>query len=377
MRYSAVFPRRLALSAARTLVFAWLTFQLAAGAGAQETRSRLFRDVILGSGLHFQRWSGEEDLEVREFSLPLVFVWPVSRRLSLDVVTGSGLATLERGTSTSLKGLTDTKIRGSCILGDEVALLTAGVSTPTGKTRLDSLEQDVSNYLAQDALGFRTPSFGQGLDLNFGLAVAHRLGGTVFGLGVGYLRKGGFTPQFGDPEYQPGSELNLTFGLDRQVMDGDGQLTLDVVYTQYGEDEQGGKPAFQSGDKVLAQALGRFRGAGLNWRVHLIERFKAESTSYEEEEPEEFSNGNEFEAGLAAMTGGSGRLSLGGAADLKLYGDNDFDQGEAAIWSAGPGIRLRLSSRSFIDLSARYARGEIDAAEVSGIDIRGGIWIRL
>lgn len=375
MRPRAALPGCVAARAMHVLAFVGLL--LAGEARAEETGPGFFRNIILGSGVHFQQWRGEEDLDIREFSLPVAFVWPVSRRLSLDVMTGSGFATLDRGTSNSLNGPTDTKIRASCIIGDELALVTVGVSTPTGKTVLDTLEREVSNYLAQDALGFRTPSFGQGLETNVGLATARKIGETVFGLGVGYLRKEAFTPGEEDLEYCPGDELSLTFGLDRPVMDGEGTLILDVVYTVYGEDQEAGQGVFQSGDKVLVQAAGLFRAAGLSWRLHLAERYRTESTSYEEGEPEEFSNGNEFEAGLAAMTSGSGRLAAGCAAVLRLYGDNAFEQGEAAIWGAGPEVRFGLGNRSFINLGARYMRGEIDAAEVSGVDISGGIWIGL
>jgi len=246
MRFHAAFPRRVATRAAQVLALAPLVFLPAGEVRAEETGTGFLRDVILGSGLHYQNWRGEEGLEVREFSLPVAFVWPVSRRLSLDMVTGSGFATLDRGTSNRLNGLTDTKIRASCIIGDELALVTVGVSTPTGKTVLDTLEREVSNYLAQDALGFRTPSFGQGLEMNVGLATAHKIGETVFGLGAGYLRKEAFTPGVEEPEYSPGDELSLTFGLDRQVMDGEGALILDVVYTVYGEDEEEGAAVYKS-----------------------------------------------------------------------------------------------------------------------------------
>ena len=347
------------------------------GLRADETSSGFFRDVILGSGVHVQYWNGEGDLRVREFSVPVTFVLPMSRRLSLDLVTGSGFATLDRGTSDDLYRLTDTKVRASYILGDDAALLTAGLSTPTGKTTLDSLEQEVSNYLAQDALGFTTPALGQGMEANLGLATARQIGETVFGLGVGYLWKGAYTPRLGESDYTPGDELSLTVGLDRHLMDGDGKLTLDLVYTLYGRDEQEEEAVLQSGSKILVEAQALWRLAGLNWRLHLTERYTTESTSYETGEAETFANGNEFEAGLAAMARRSERLALGLAAGLRLYGDNDFDQGEAFVIGAGPEIRYRVGPGTFVDLSARYLRGEIDASGVSGIDVGGGIWIGL
>ena len=350
---------------------------LAGPATAQEElRSRLFRDVVAGGGLHFQHWSGADNLEVRQFSVPLTFVWSLNKRLSLDMVAGSGFATLDQDASTSLKGLTDTRIRASCILGDELLLLTAGVSAPTGKTELDDQEREVSNFLAQDGLGFRTPSFGQGLDVNLGAATAHRIGETVFGVGAGYLIKGAFTPQHGGAEYQPGNELSLTAGVDREIMAGDGQLTLDLIYTLYDQDEQEGTKAFQAGDKILLQALGMFR-AGLDWRVYLSGRTRGRSTSYTVDSEVEFANGEQFEAGLSAATIGAGPVQVRALGDFKLYADNEFNRGEAAIWGAGPGLRLKMSSASSIDLNFKYLRGSIDAADVSGVDISGGIWIKL
>ena len=363
----------------KAILFGGLAFFLmtANHGQAQETHTRFFRDVTLGSGLHIQRWSGEGDLSIREFSIPLVFILPVGKRLSLDLVTGSGFAALDRGTSSSLNGLTDTKIRASYIVGEEVALLTIGLSTPTGKTELDAEEQEVSSFLSQNALRFRTPNFGQGLDTNVGVATAKKIGEIVFGLGAGYLVKGEFTPRVGGPKYTPGNELSLTAGLDRKVMDGDGKVTLDVSYTLYGEDEQDGSKAFQSGNKILVQGLGIFEAGGMDWRVHLIERSKGKNTSYAGPSSTEFSNGNQFEVGLSILKSRSPSLGLRGLVDLKLYGDNEFDRGEATIFGIGPGIRYKLSPGRFIDLSLKYARGSIDAATVNGIDISGSIWIRM
>ena len=344
---------------------------------AEEMHTRFFRDITLGSGVHFQRWNGEGDQTISEFSIPITFIVPVSKKLSLDLVTGSGFATLDRGSSTSLNGLTDTKVRASYIVGDEMALITAGLSTPTGKTELDASEQMVSLYLSQNALGFRTPNFGQGLDINVGVATARKLGEMVLGVGVGYLMKGEFTPWDGGTEYAPGNELSLTAGLDRKVMDGEGKLTLDVVYTLYGEDKTNNIKTYQSGNKILVQALGRFKAGGLDWRVHLIERSKAENTSYWGINESASSNGNQLEAGLTVLKSQSRSLGLRGLVDLKLYGENEFKRGKATMFGIGPGVNYKLSPRRSLDLNLKYCRGSLDDASLSGIDLSGRIWIRL
>jgi len=362
----------------------WVALASVVPIAAQEQHTRFFRDITLGSGAHFQRWSGEGDLSIREVSIPLVFIFPVSKKLSLDVVTGSGFASLDRGASSSLNGLTDTKIRGSYIVGEELALITAGVSTPTGKTELDSDEQSVSRFLSQNALRFRTPNFGQGLDINLGIATARKVGESVVGLGVGYLIKGEFTPNDGGTKYTPGSELSVTAGIDRKVMDGDGKVTLDAVVTVYSEDERAGARAFQSGTKVLLQGIGAFRSSGLDWRIYAIERIKAQSTSYSATGETDLDNGNQLEAGVSVLTRRSSTVNWRGLADIKLYTAGDAfargggvrKAGEAKIFAVGPGLRYRLSPGGVLDLNVQYATGSIDGDSVKGIDINGSIWIR-
>ena len=363
-----------------------LALLLGAGAGleAQDKQTRFFRDIMVGGGLHYQSWSQEGEPDISEFSIPLVFIWPLSKRLTVDLVTGSGFASLDTTGSNSLGGLTDTKVRASIILGDEVGLLTAGVSTPTGKTGLSVEEQEVSNSLAQGAFNFRTPNFGQGLDLNVGLAMARKVGETVFGLGAGYLLKGEFTPRDQGPDYKPGSELSLTFGLDRKMMDGGGKVTLDAIYTLYSDDEQDGKKVFRSGNKLLVQGLFRAKMMGLDWGVYLMERLRGKSERFQDGRIDEVSNGNQLEVGGSVTKNLSPGLALRGLVDLKIYADNvselggiKFEQGEATLLSAGPGIRLKLGPGRFLDLNARYGSGKIDTRKATGMDVSGGIWIRL
>jgi hypothetical protein len=343
---------------------------------AQEARDRLFRDAVLGSGAYYQTWSHDEKADVSELSIPLIVIWPVSKKLSLDAVSGSGFASLADDGG-SLNGLIDTKVRASYILGDERALLTLGVNTPTGKTGLTGEQRAVSSSLAQGALNFRTANFGQGLDINVGLAVAGKVGELVVGAGAGYLLKGEFTPRDQGVEYKPGSELSLTVGLDRKVMDGDGVLTLDAVYTLYGDDEQEGEATFTSGNKLVLQGMGSFKMGGMNLRAHFTERLRGNSTRYVNGLASAFGNGNQLETGLQVMSGGRGKVELRVQADLKAYSANDFGKGKASLFSAGPGLRLRLGPGRSIDINVKYGTGKLDDESVSGIEAGGGIWFRL
>lgn len=360
----------------RQVLTALLLLAVCGETEAQKKRDRLMRDAVLGSGAYYQAWSRDAQADVSELSIPLIVIWPVSKKLSLDAVSGSGFASLADDGG-SLSGLTDTKVRASYILGNEKGLLTLGVNTPTGKTGLTGEQRAVSSSLAQGALNFRTANFGQGMDVNVGLAVAGKVGGVVVGLGAGYLLKGEFTPRDQGPAYKPGSELSLTVGMDRKVMDGDGVLTLDAIYTLYGDDEQDGEVAFTSGNKLVVQGMGNFKMGGMSLRVNFTERLRGNSTRYVNGLASAFGNGSQMEAGLQLMSGGQGKLALRGQADLKAYSANDFGKGKASLLSAGPGLRLRLGPGRFIDINVKYGTGKLDDETVSGIEAGGGIWFRL
>ncbi|MEW6753452.1 MAG: hypothetical protein AB1505_21085 [Candidatus Latescibacterota bacterium] len=356
---------------------------MAVQTGAQVPQTRFHRDVVLSSGLHYQTWSPEGSPAIGEVSVPLALVYPVSRRLSLDLVTGSGSASLGEGAG-SLSGLTDTKVRASYILGDEAALVTVGISAPTGKTGLTQEEQAVSSALAQGALNFRAPNFGQGLDVSLGLAVARQVGETVLGVGAGYLRKGEFTPSAGGAAYAPGSELSLTAGVDRRLRGGDGKLTVDAVYTLYGKDQQDGATVFAPGSKLLVQGLLALRGRGLEWRVHATGRLRGASERSQSGTTARITNGGQFEVGASLLKEVSPRWALRGVASAKAYADNvselgalRVEQGEATILSAGPGVRLHLGTGRFLDITARYGTGKMDGASTSGIDVGTAVWLRL
>ncbi|MBT4498869.1 MAG: hypothetical protein HOC74_14165, partial [Gemmatimonadetes bacterium] len=167
----------------RRLLGLFLALALLVGSPA-EAQIRFMRNATVGAGAHFQTWSRDTQAGAQELSIPFFVILPLGKRLSLDVVSGSGFASLDTSGSHSLGGLTDTKIRASYIVGDELALLNVGVNTPTGKTELTGDERQVSGVLSQNAFGFRTASFGQGLDVNAGLAMARKLGETVFGAGL-------------------------------------------------------------------------------------------------------------------------------------------------------------------------------------------------
>ena len=70
----------------RFLILAGLGLVAGGGVQAEEMNTRFFRDVTLGSGLHFQRWSGEGDLSIREFSIPVTFM-TITRDLAPPRIT--------------------------------------------------------------------------------------------------------------------------------------------------------------------------------------------------------------------------------------------------------------------------------------------------
>ena len=110
-------------------------------------------------------------------------------------------------------------------------LITFGMNLPTGKSALESEEYSVASVLALPAFNFRVPSLGQGLDIHLGLSTARELGDFIFGAGMSYLMKGGFKAfKEYDEDYNPGDELTITAGIDREL-GSEARLTGDLQYT--------------------------------------------------------------------------------------------------------------------------------------------------
>jgi hypothetical protein len=199
------------------------------------------------------------DETISELAIPVFVTVPAGSRLSFDIGTAYARAHVTSGpTRSDISGLTDTQIRGNYTLGGDFVVLTAGLSLPTGESRV-SLDQLVAaGRIGNDFLAFPVSNMGTGLAATGGVAVARPFGDWSVGAGLSVRRSRAYEP-FDVPgptlRYQPGNETRARLGVDRPVAAG--HLALGLTYAAFGREDAGGS-AYNTGDRVIAQ--GAFTG---------------------------------------------------------------------------------------------------------------------
>ena len=196
------------------------------------------------------------DETISELAIPIFLSVPAGSRLSFDIGTAYARARVTAGaTQSDISGLTDTQIRGNYTVGGDFVLLTAGVSLPTGESRVSLDQLLAAGRIGNDFLAFPVSNMGTGLAATGGVAVARPFGDWSVGAGFSMRRSRAYEP-FDVPgsniRYQPGNETRARLGVDRPVAAG--HLALGLTYAAFGREDAGGS-AYNTGDRVIAQGV--------------------------------------------------------------------------------------------------------------------------
>lgn len=222
---------------------------------AQTSRTRVFAGgefytVSFGAGLGTK--------SVSEFAVPIGIVIPVGQRLSFDA--GTYLVNAQRedetGGTATISGVTDLTVRAGYQIVPDAVSLTVAVNLPTGKESLEGDELLVAGATATDLIPFPVTSFGSGVNVTSGLAVAVPVGGWALGAAGSYRINGEYEPLADTAVVlTPGAEYRLRLGLDRIV--GQGRVSLGVTYSTFSRDEFGADQV-NGGQRFITQAAWSF-----------------------------------------------------------------------------------------------------------------------
>jgi hypothetical protein len=156
--------------------------------------------------------------------------------------------------------------------------MSLGANLPTGKQDLTIEEFTTLFLLAQNAFDFTVPGFGHGLGISPSIALALPVNpNVVMGIGASYQHRGGYRPvDFLQEDYQPGSELLLTGGMDFRVNPST-SFSLDATFTMYQADRIGDLDVYESGGKTTLTAMVRQVRGFNEWRLIALYRSRAKS----------------------------------------------------------------------------------------------------
>ena len=141
-------------------------------------------------GTDITTWKIGEGWEntITQMTFPLQAVFPVTSRFNLTIMH-SPAVTWGYVDEETILGLSDTWVKGSYVLWNDRAVFNVGIGIPTGKTRLNENQYNISKRnLIRNVFKYPLPVYGQGFCARIGLVTAHPVrDGLILGLGVQYL----------------------------------------------------------------------------------------------------------------------------------------------------------------------------------------------
>ncbi len=230
----------------------------------------------IGVGAEYLGFSFGEELGAKAaqlFMVPLAVRLPIGSAFSFDLYSAWAQGQVEQADKKySLSGVVDTRIKAS-YQASPWALLSVGVSLPTGNATHNGEEAVVSAVLATDLLGFREASWGTGMAITTSAATAVQAGQFGIGIAGAYSVRGEFEPSSEqDITYQPGNEARVRVGVDRNF--GNSTFTAGGTFMRYSADQAGGLNFFQSGNRLRFDASYAFRaGAGV-WQLYAADLWR-------------------------------------------------------------------------------------------------------
>lgn len=231
----------------------------------------------IGIGANYMGYTFDDGLGAEAAQLLLV---PLAVRLpmgalTLDVYSAWAEGKVEQDDRTfSLSGVVDTRVKAS-LQATPWALLSLGVSLPTGNSTHTGQEAVVASVLATDLLGFQEATWGTGFAMTSSAATAVQAGQFGIGVAASYSVRGEFEPSSEvDLTYQPGNETRIRVGIDRNF--GSSTLTAGGTFMRYSQDEAAGTNLFQfqAGNRMRFDASYAFRaGAGV-WSIYAADLWR-------------------------------------------------------------------------------------------------------
>jgi hypothetical protein len=349
--------------------------------------------VTLGAVV--QHWDVTGLGTISQQSSPIILSLPVANRMLISITT-SGMNTSTSGmhasstakTDSSINGIIDTRISLSYVLPGDKLWLTAGASLPTGKTKLDQTELQMTSLISQTAFNYKVPTFGQGVSGNLGLVYAGTITRRmVLGIGASYNFKAEYEPINinPNPKYNPGDEVSGNFGLNYISYSKSARLSMDLTATYFLKDKINDLEKYQSGPRaigLISYSLKTEKFSHLlqtRFRYHLPNKALGTLTT-------EYQSSIQIETQYSVTTPVNEWLTGTIAGEYKLYSADQtviggvvVETGKAGIVSFGGDAGFLFSDIIYPTISVRYSTGtfvyEGASYNVSGIEAGLGLKI--
>lgn len=334
----------------------------AASLAAQESDAFYARINAL-SGFEFRAYAFDPGLSVTRASqwhVPLAFVSPINRRLSVDVSTSYASSTQETtGGTETITGFTDTQLRFLYTLVPDRLVASFLFNLPTGQRSVSESEFAVTGAVGSNFLSFPVSGLGTAVGVTGGLAWAARAGSWNVGL-AGSMRYLGPYEPFSDvvATYTPGLEGRLRAGVDR-LLGARTRFLVGVTASTYSVDEFAGTGAgiprtnYKAGPRLITD-IAMVHVAGTTtfslaaWDYYRLAGSRDDTTAAATKE-------NVFNIELRAGFRAGPRVQVTPLVAFRQY--NAAGQLGGRLYSGGASLNLGLSERLSAQLSGRFDSG--------------------
>jgi hypothetical protein len=334
---------------------------LATGPAALAAQENLYSQAAVVGGIETRHYSYGDKLAVGKVSqvvIPVGLVAPVGKRFSFDLGTSFASTTYTdtSGAGSSFSHITDTQIRGSYILGNDVLVASVMVNLPTGAKTTTLQNFSVGASAASNFLLFPVNSYGTGFSVTPGLAVAATAGDWNLGLAGSVRVSSEYAPFSSNPtRYKPGVESRIRAGIDRLV--GSSRASLGMTFSTFGQDQLSGTSGgstYDPGNRLLIDAavvspLGKGTLNVYLWNYHRSNAGgSAGRTNHE----------NIFTAGASGSFPLSHKLTLEPLLEARLW-NPDPAAGKGSLFGAGTALRIALNRSLALVPGGRFDFGRL------------------
>lgn len=320
--------------------------------------------------------------KVSEVAFPFFVVVPVLRSLRVDVGTAYAMARFERqvpdstGTSfttttSELSGLTDTQVRATYSLGQDLVVFTAGLNLPTGSATVSPAELDAATRIGSDFLSFPISGFGSGFGMTGGVAAARPAGAWNLGFAASVRMASEYEP-FKDAsgvatKFQPGAEIRTRLGVDHPF--GTGRIAVGFTYSKFGDDKANAT-TFNTGDRFIGQVVVNSSLAnGADYTLVVWNLYRTSGTLINQSASP---SANITNALLAFAVRGPADVSVEPSVETRVF----TQQGARTSFLANLGIRLSINRGAWAVVPGfGFSLGQLERTTVTGF--RSAVAVRV
>jgi hypothetical protein len=335
----------------------------AASLAAQESDAFYARINAL-SGFEIRAYLFDPGLGVTKASqwhVPLAFVTPLNRRLSLDLSASYASTTLETtgGDTETITGFTDTQLRLLYTLQPDRLVASLVFNLPTGQRSVSQSEFAVTSTVGSNFLSFPVSGLGTAVGVTGGLAYAARAGSWNVGLAGSARYLGPYEPFSDVPggTYTPGLEGRLRAGVDR-LLGARTRFLLGAAVSTYSVDEFAGtgasipRTSYKGGprlitDVAMVHVAGTTTFSLAAWDYYRFAGSSNDTTAATQE--------NVFNVELRAGLRAGPRVQVTPMVAFRQY--NAAGQLAGRLYSGGASLNVGLSERLSAQVAGRFDSG--------------------